>query len=164
MTAPPLAERQKPGLSETLRGPKLPRACQHCGGGYARGAESLLRRWRECDEWDRPTATIVILCRSCSDELIEAHPRLYIELDPNEPCPGAMEICLDCPMRDGIRCTSPLSLANGGPPPGMEIRFAKPPVRAHFKCSRPARSGWRTLYSGPPIGCAGKDAAAGTTA
>ena len=113
MTAPSIDERRQPGLSETLGILIDPRMCRSCG------SLSELTRWRECDENDRPTMAVVVLCQRCSKKVIDRHPRLYIELQPHEPFPGVMEICVDCPARDGVSCTSLLAKHNGGP--GMAI-------------------------------------------
>jgi hypothetical protein len=145
---PPLAARQLPGLSQTLHFFPHPEECQSCGSA------GELTRWRECDEWDKPTMVVVVLCQKCSRKLIEPHPRLYHQLQEAEPFPGSMQICLDCPMRDGISCKSPLAKHNGGP--GMLIDGAR--GFAGFFCGGP-NAGYRRLYSSPPTSCAGKDAA-----
>jgi hypothetical protein len=88
-----------PKLSESLTGPKDPRVCQSCGGGKHLG------RWQECDETDTPTSTVLVLCRDCDQRLLAPHPRLYRSLDPNAPCPGSMELCVDCVFRAGVTCT-----------------------------------------------------------
>lgn len=146
-TMPALEERQRPGLSATLPFFPHPEECQSCG------AHGELTRWRECDEWDKPTAVAVVLCAKCSRKLIEAHPRLYHQLQEHQPFPGVMELCLDCPMRDGVGCKSPLAKLNGGP--GMQID-------AHgfggFFCGGP-NSGYHILYQRAPSKCAGKEAA-----
>lgn len=146
-TMPSLAERQQPGLSQTLHFFPNPEECQSCGSA------GELTRWRECDEWDKPTAVVVVLCAKCSKKLIDPHPRLYHQLQENEPFPGSMQICLDCPMRSGVSCTSPLAKSNGGP--GMQIL-------AHgfsgFFCGGP-NAGYHTLYERAPSECAGREAA-----
>lgn len=143
-TVPPLAERERPGLSATLAGPVAPDRCQSCGAGeppvttdvdrvLERQGCLRLERWIECDAWDRDTPTVVVLCARCSARLIERHPRLYKALGPDTPHPGCMRICLDCRLRDGTRCTHPDAKANGGP--GVRLGFDRPPVRGHV-CGR----------------------------
>lgn len=144
---PPLADRQRPGLSQTLHFFPAPDICQSCGGS------DHLTAWRECDEWDKPTAVAVVLCAKCSKKLIDPHPRLYVQLQEHQPFPGVMELCLDCPMREGVSCKSPLAKHNGGP--GMQID-------AHgfggFFCGGKG-SGFQTLFTRAPSACAGKEAA-----
>lgn len=156
MTAsmPPLSERQKPPLSVTLDPSAQlfpweihPNVCQSCG---EKGV--LLHRWRECDEYDKPTMTVVVLCVRCEKKLIEPHPRLYIPLDMYAPFPGIMRICLDCPRRSGVSCTSPLAKHNGG----RGVRITGPrPTQAHIKAGG-GRGGWIKIYSGEATDCAGK--------
>jgi hypothetical protein len=137
-----------PKLSETLPGPVTPDRCQSCG------AWGDTDRWREHDEHDQPTPVVVVLCRPCSDKIIEPHPRLYARLQGNEPHAGAMPLCLDCQHRDGTRCAHPGARANGGP--GIEI-YIKQPYRVHV-CRSPRRlSGWETLWPAPAQGCSGKE-------
>lgn len=112
---PPLHVRAQPGLSDTLTGPRDPRHCQSCSRPHTK--ERPIARWLEHDAWDKVPARgarVVVLCAVCSLELIEAHPRLYKQLGANEPFPGCMSICLTCPHRDGVACTSPLAKMNGG--------------------------------------------------
>jgi hypothetical protein len=114
-----------PKLSETCRFENHPESCKNCGQGIATGLEDTdLLRWQECDENDKTTSVVVILCRACSDKLIEPHPRLYSELPEMGPFPGIMPMCVACKLRKGITCTSPLLTANGGP--GMHIRGPQP--------------------------------------
>jgi hypothetical protein len=145
---PPLAERQRPGLSETLTGPKHPEQCQSCGG-------PATERWIECDPWDQPTHTLIVLCEDCEERLIEPHPRLYRELEHNAPWPGAMALCVNCRHREGITCRCPLARWNGGP--GMAVTCAKPVV--YHWCGR-SKGGRRTggvarSFAHPPTKCAG---------
>lgn len=135
MTVPPLAERQRLGLSQTLTGPKHPNACQSCGaleqtdllGVPETAPVTHLTRWRECDEWDKPTLTIVVLCRRCSDRLIEKHARMYIPLELFRPFPGVMELCVDCIHRNGTSCQAPAAKHNGGR--GLKITSPSRPSR-----------------------------------
>jgi hypothetical protein len=115
-------------------------------------------RWLEYDEWDRlPTKpAIVVLCGRCSSLLIDSHPRLYHELEPHAPFPGAMAICVGCGQRSGVSCMSPLAKVNGGP--GVEIKYALAPTHAHVCGSRRGGgrfSEWRSVYYGPPTSCSG---------
>lgn len=163
MTAvPPLAERQKAPLSATLPYVPHPNHCQSCGEHEsADPLKTLLNtsgrivpftRWRECDEWDKPTMTIVILCPKCSKKLIDPHPRLYVPLELFQPFPGVMDICATCSFRSGVTCHSPIAKHNGGT--GMKIE-APEPVVAHVNRGR-GRSGFIKLYSVAPTGCAGR--------
>lgn len=89
-------------------GERHPEKCQHCGD------HRNLTRWQEHDHNDRPEHRVIVLCKACSDRMIEPHPRLYRPLNVNDPWPGCMEICIDCRLRDGVRCTSPAAKCNGG--------------------------------------------------
>jgi hypothetical protein len=147
-----------PRLSETLPGPKAPDRCRSCGSC------GDLATWQEHDDADRPEGVYLVLCTPCSDRIIEPHPRLYAQVDPNRPLPGVMALCIDCRHRDGIRCGHPGSLANGGP--GIAITVPRP-FTAHI-CARgrgsKGLSGWRTSYPGPPRSCSGHEAAAAAAA
>lgn len=149
MTAPSIDERRQPGLSETLGILIDPRMCRSCGGTRE------LQRWRECDEWDKPTMAVVVLCKYCSKKLIDRHPRLYIAIAPHEPFPGVMQICVDCPRRSGVSCSSPLAKHNGGE--GMRIDGPRPTIA--IVCGGRGSGGPVRLYTGEPTGCAGKQAA-----
>jgi hypothetical protein len=107
--APPLSERQKPGLSETLPHERHPEVCQGCGK-----RDSVWTRWEECDPFDRPSGVVVVLCAGCSERLVGPHARLYVRLDPGVPRPGAMALCAACQHREELRCRHPDLKANGG--------------------------------------------------
>lgn len=148
---PPFAERERPGLSETLSWERRPDRCQSCG------EKDNLRTWNEHDAWDQlqHPAVLVVLCARCSDRLIEPHARLYTQVDRLMPVPGAMALCVDCRHRNGLRCTSQLLKANGGP--GLEISFPKPAL-VHLNYGG-GRGEWKNLYSSPPTKCAGRELA-----
>lgn len=121
-----------PKLSETL--PNQSRLqCNSCR------AIGPLTYWVECDEDDRRQAVFVVLCQACADEIIDPHPRLYVELLPNECMPGAMEVCDDCTFRSGLSCKTPKAKFNGG----EGLKFTPSPTSVHF-CSRGRGgvSGW----------------------
>jgi hypothetical protein len=164
---PPLEERRKPGLSEILRGEKSPDCCQSCGRNHTK--ENPLSRWQECDEWDKKTKVVVVLCESCSGLYIERSPRLYHRLDSRSPFPGAMGICIDCKFREGVSCLSPLfagerphiKVKTIADPPELltylAISYAETPVYAHVCRSPRSASGFMTLYRGPALECSGKE-------
>lgn len=157
MHAPTLAERSQPGLSATLEGPRDPRRCQSCGASHS--ILTPLARWLEHDEWDRvpDRPGVVVLCRECSDRLIEPHARLYRQLDPGEPFPGCMSVCLDCVRRDGTSCTSLVAKLNGGP--GLDYEHTVKPMWAHIDGVRGGRRFGETrwLYTGRVLSCSGKE-------
>lgn len=104
-------------------GERHPLICQQCGGctggdpsgdGKARIVRTGLDRWQECDHNDKPEHRLIVLCRKCSERMIEPHPRLYHRLHENDPWPGCMEICVTCKFRDGIKCSHPDAKINGG--------------------------------------------------
>lgn len=160
---PSLEMRKRPGLSITLEGPRAPDKCQSCGGSHS--PENPLGRWQECDEWDKKTRVVVILCRSCSEKLIDAHPRLYHEVPTRSPYPGAMSICLDCIYRDGVSCNAlqwkhsssvhigeiAAPLANSAL---LEIRYSTKPTVAHVCGGK--RSGLYTFFPGAALECSAK--------
>ena len=159
---PPIEEREKPGLSETLLARKSPLVCQSCD--CAHSILTPLARWQECDAWDKKTRVVVVLCQRCSDTLIESHPRLYHQLPSFAPFPGAMSICIDCRWRDGVTCNSPLwsdsgriHISGGGVEPReeyLDIQYKESPVSA-IVCGGPA-AGRMTFYRAPAIACSGK--------
>lgn len=156
---PPIADRQKPGLSETLGpAPRHRHICASCGvddrdedllGDNTREPHKF---WQECDPFDKPIvpARVITLCGRCSKALIDPHPRLYIAVDPNQPLPGAMEMCVDCVLRQGMACMSPNLKSNGGQ--GMLVTFPAP-IRA-FLCGGRGASGHHVQYTGAPSKCA----------
>lgn len=146
MKTPPLTERKKPGLSETLGGPRHPNKCQSCAAPDA-------RRWREHDEWDKPLPVLVMLCETCTTQLIKPHTRLYASIDTLEPWPGAMAICLDCKHRAGLECRHPDLKQNGGK--GLMLSVPKP-SRVHLNYGG-GRGEWKNLYPGPVSKCAGRE-------
>lgn len=149
---PPIEERRKPGLSQTLPFPRELGCCQSCGQTADPSDGVALRKWRECDEWDKATRVIVVLCTRCSKRLIDPHPRLYVATSWDEPVPGAMELCVSCVHQAGLACLHPLLKANGGP--GLEVRFPQP-VRG-FLCG-PRVGGPFVQWTGKPSACAGRE-------
>lgn len=141
-----------PRLSADLTHERSPIVCQACG--EVRRPDRL-QRWQEHDEADKPEAIIVVLCSGCAGRLIDPHPRLYRQLERNEPFPGAMKICLDCKLRDGTRCTSPRTLANGGP----GLPFPGPDGHAFVDGVRGGRrTGWTVrIWSKETATCKGKE-------
>ena len=139
-----------PKLSKTLKGPRRPNACQGCSTCIDVRPIAELIRWVECDDNDRETRTVVVLCQKCSDERIEKHPRLYREMSQVEPFPGAMPICMHCTHRSGLECTSEEAAINGGP----GLAYEPMPSRVHL-CRVPrSKSGW--VWMGKPIeSCSG---------
>lgn len=163
---PPTATEHWARLSKTLTFERHPFICQSCdyrGLTAWKGKAELpepeqceLRRWREHDQQDKPENIIVVLCRECSDRLIEPHERLYDCIGIFAPAPGAMKICVQCEFRQGLHCSNPLLKENGGE--GMILKMPKP---THgFWDGSDARGrrvgGQRTFYSGPVTGCEGR--------
>lgn len=147
---------QWPQLSKTLRFERHPDGCQNCGNGPATHTE--LHRWQECDGQDRKTPIVVVLCKRCSDRLIEPHPRLYHRLEPNAPLPGTMALCVKCRHRDGLGCRHPKLKANGGP--GLNIAIT-PPSRGFWDGADP-KTGRRTggmfeHWPSPATACEGRE-------
>jgi hypothetical protein len=150
---PPIAVRRLPGLSVTLPHDPHPARCQSCG----LHAGGDLVRWVECDPWDQPTDMSVVLCRPCGECLIDAHPRLYREIPPNEPRTGCMGLCVKCAHRRGTRCSHPDAKSNGGA--GLEVIIDRP-REMHVFCSRGRKggqsSGWVREWPSPARECVGR--------
>jgi hypothetical protein len=136
-----MAVKNWPRLSETLTHARAPELCQSCGQRVMQ--HRGLERWLECDDQDRPTNTVVILCARCSKNIIEPHPRLYRQLLDGEPFPGVMPVCNGCRFTESLKCTCPAAKINGG----EGLFFLPPPSRVHLNAGK--RSGWYWL--GPPI-------------
>lgn len=153
-----------PRLSKQLTGPRDPFHCQQCGveGSLEPATDNAdriagwptLSAWQEHDAHDGAEIRVVVLCRKCADERIEKHPRLYGQLKPWAPFPGVMAICHDCPHRNGVDCTCPAARHNGGE--GLAISYPKPSQVHFLRRGKGARSGWETVYNGPPVACGGK--------
>jgi hypothetical protein len=151
----PTTAKPWPRLSETLTYP--PDVCQRCGNGqlwtdgepadwFVDASTGQLYRWQEHDENDQREPILIVLCEDCAKRIIERHPRLYRQLQPHEPFPGAMPLCRDCVHRNELRCEHPDAKANGGS--GLELIFPKPD-RMHVLTSPRRNSGWRTCFMGP---------------
>lgn len=114
-----------PKLSETLSYARHPWICQCCGLNLMGHPVEPHQIHRECDDEDAPTATVVVLCKTCADLIIESHPRLYAIEPKNKPVPGAIpHLCVGCTWRRDLNCTNELLKANGGP--GLNIVVAQP--------------------------------------
>ena len=140
-----------PKLSEQLTGPRAPRRCQQCGESC-----SPPTWWEECDEEDRPSGVLVILCAGCAQRLIESHPRLYHRLDWPAPRPGAMDICAECRHRQELSCRHPDLRANGGA--GLSISVPRPMTA--MLCFGGGRGRTARLYPHEPRECVGREVAA----
>lgn len=144
-----------PRLSQTLTDhPARPDLCQACGEKHRSG--NPIGRWQECDDQDHPERVFVVLCRECAEEIIEDHPRLYVEINNVQVVLGCMSVCGDCKHRDRFNsCQSPSSSAHGGE--GMWLHPA--PQRVHI-CNRSKKgrpSGWYWLTQGVITECSGKE-------
>jgi hypothetical protein len=139
-----------PRLSLTLIGEKHPLKCQSCGS-----AETL-SIWEERNDDDSRSPIGVIICKKCSDKLIEPHPRLYYEWSILAPFPGCMKTCVDCALRDGVTCTSGELTWRGGS--GLRLTYPQPTIA--FVDGRNPKTGKRfggqqTIFHGDPK-CDGK--------
>lgn len=129
-----------PKLSESLPCERDPHKCQGCG------ATENLTRWRECNDNDLPTIVCIVVCPKCSKQ-IGPHPRLYVEMDPCEPQPGAMAPCVMCAHRDGLTCTCPQAGFNGGP--GLE--YDPMPSKAFVCCRGRGKKNSGIMWAGPAV-------------
>lgn len=140
-----------PRLTESLPVATELYRCQRCSGTVE------LARWMECDDKDQPDHRLLVLCRQCSDKIIEPHPRLYHELHGWHPWPGAMAVCRDCALRTGVRCGHSKAQQNGGN--GVELTYPEPVVM--FMDGSDPETGRRwgrkeVRWLGPVTACAGK--------
>jgi hypothetical protein len=155
---PPTETEHWPRLSTQLKGERHPFVCQSCGEtsmivtADTEPEDVGLIRWQEHDQQDKPQPIIVVLCKPCSDRLIEPHERLYHQLRKWAPALGAMRFCSDCSFRDGLHCSHRDSKENGGA--GLIVKFPKP---SHgFVDSRGGGySGPMIFWAGPVKSCAG---------
>lgn len=155
----PLATRQAwPKLSADLAYPRSPVSCQSCGQ-VDDSDVCALERWIECDEWDRPTKTLVVICSPCARRIIGPHPRLYMQVDAREPRPGSFPLCGDCQFRTDLRCSHPRAKANGGP--GVEVTV-RPPTRAHLNYGG-GRGKFTNLWPEWPTACTQRRTAVDST-
>lgn len=138
-----MAKRPWSRLSETLPHPREPNRCQLCGE-----VDVALTVWQECDDADAPEQIYVVLCDLC-EQVIEPHPRLYINQPRNKPLPGVMPQCAGCQHRDELTCRHPLLTANGGA--GLLIKASQPTL-IHFDGIKGGRRhGWtEQRYANPP--------------
>lgn len=140
-----------PKLSETLPPATELYRCQQCGGVVE------LARWMECDDADQPSHVLIVLCQSCSDKILQPHPRLYQQLHRWRPWTGAMAICVACQLRDGLRCKHPSARQNGGA--GLKLTFPQPGI-AFIDESDPKtgkhRGRQEIYWAGPVTDCAGR--------
>lgn len=153
--SPPREERERwPKLSETMICERHPEKCQSCGARVSEESDTLVR-WIECDADDRPTRTIIVLCRDCSKRIIEPHPRLYRDVERFKPVPGCMALCSSCRFREQLRCTHPDLVANGGQ--GLRIKFPSPSTMFVDGTRGGRRSGWTVQhYKHAPTACRGR--------
>lgn len=158
--APPLVEREKPGLVDTLVAfPRVPWACQSCGTGWDK--TNPLARWLEYDPYDNIPAPplvprVVVLCAACSARLIEPHPRQYKELSSGAPFPGCMAVCRHCVYRvQGADCAHPDRTSTAG---HSALRFVwkkgEAPTGVHLNFGG-GRGGMLAMYHGPVQSCSG---------
>jgi hypothetical protein len=137
-----------PRLSESLRHARNLQTCQSCGRMLT---EELRRVWEECDAADQPEGIAVVLCKACSNQLIEAHPRLYHWVRNNAPFPGAMPLCADCSFQKNLACVHPKLHRNGGS--GLEIQVGE--ISRAFVDGAHHR-GLVALYLTPVVACEGR--------
>jgi hypothetical protein len=172
---PPTEHEHWPRLSTSLPHERHPFICQSCGfkgekveksaGFYAAEPAQLepeltgLRRWREHDQQDKPQDIIVVLCKKCSELIIEPHERLYARLSMWEPAPGAMTVCVDCTFRQGLHCSHPDLKENGGE--GLILKFPTP-SRGFVDSGKGGYSGPAVFYAGR-VSCGSKEEGATKT-
>lgn len=142
-----------PRLFEQLTGERRPDRCQSCSAQWVE-----LTRWQEHDENDKPEPIVVVLCLDCSERLVGKHARLYRELGRNEPFPGAMQLCVNCKRRDGVRCAHPDLKANGGA--GLKITGpVAQTMHLDYSTGRGRRGTTIRSWPSEPDECAGREAA-----
>jgi hypothetical protein len=157
---PPTATEHWRRLSIDLKHERNPFICQSCGttaltnyyGSTEIEPEDVgFERWQEHDQQDRPQPIYLVLCKECSDRLIEPHERLYRPLGKWAPALGAMRFCALCKFRDGLHCSHPDSKENGGP--GLGLIMPKP-TWAHLNYGG-GKGEFRNIWLGPIKECSG---------
>lgn len=114
--------------------PPSPDTCSICGA-HVDPCDLPALIYREHDERDRPTPTLVFLghAKECAKAL-DDHPRLYSRDDGT---PGAFpRLCVGCAHRDGASCRHPDLKANGGT--GLLVTFSDP-LRGAILCGKGGR-------------------------
>jgi len=114
--------------------------------------------WNECDDNDKPEPNnVIVLCNKKHSEcskILDAHPRLYIEVPWGAGGPGIfMLLCGDCKFRDNTKCTNPNLKTNGGH--GLEVKFHRPLAVIHV-CMRDGSGGYMGGLQ-PASTCEGKE-------
>ena len=105
-----------------LPGPRHPLRCQRCAGVFDRAKLGL---WQEADHRDQFEADkFLLLCKPCSEAVIEQHPRLYRPVGIWTPFPGLMTICATCAFRSDIYRKCIQAKLNGGT--GVNIKIPSP--------------------------------------
>lgn len=130
--------------TKPFRGRKI---CQRCD------SRTEVAAWIEHDHNDQPEPIYVFLCKVCSDALIGPHMRLYRIASENEGLPGIMDICADCPWREGSRCKCPIAKFNGGT--GDGLKYSGHEVSRMFVDGTKFR-GMLLHWFKAPTGCSGK--------
>lgn len=120
--------------------------CMQCGR-----AGDDVAAWQECDDADKGEPIAICLCRRCSDEIIEPHPRLYKRVPAGMPFPGVMPCCVGCKHQVNLRCR--IAKCHGGP--GVHLQYEHPTVA--FVDGRDAktgrRTGWQQMVYHGPVAC-----------
>jgi hypothetical protein len=148
-------------LSCTLQGRRHRDYCQSCDR-HRGELESELVMWQEHDDHDNPESTFLMLCEQCNapsgrrtkSTMIEAHPRLYADVQEHRIYPGIMWLCVDCEFRHEFTCTHPDQKSLGGE--GLAITGPES-FTAHILASNRSRrrSGFTTFWY-PATACAGR--------
>ena len=140
-----------PKLSETM--PHL-RAASHlqCGNCTSVCFVEIWEELGEADQPQEPERIFISLCPSCSESIIEPHPRCYRKTATHEPMLGAMPVCGDCEFRSALKCTNPLRKSAGGK--GVNLRFPEPSVAfVDGRDKQGKRTGWRQKIFHKPVIC-----------
>lgn len=138
-----------PKLSETAPKATSAKICQFCHREHTSVAV-----WLECDERDQPGMAVVIACSGCVKKHITPHPRLYKQMDFNQPVPGVMACCTGCAFLRGVLCTSPQLKANGGT--GLRVKYAPPRFSFVDGTINGRRAGWTARTFPEPPMCEGR--------
>lgn len=115
--------------------------CQLCGYTSTYDDICEFRMWTECDDNDIPEAgNVLILCTKECKQILDKHPRLYVEVPWGAGGPGMfMLLCGDCKFRDKSSCKNSELKSNGGV--GLEIKFARPLPLVHLSFAD-GKGGW----------------------
>lgn len=115
-----------------MKAPDHPWICQGCGKvdrfeGRSKDVydgRTVLRTLIGWETIDGNDGGRRLLCLACAEKEFAGKEATTRRLGPNEPWPGAMQICANCEHRAGLTCANPKLRTNGGE--GLELTVPEP--------------------------------------